>query len=114
VAPEVIELKGIVPESDIWSLGCTIIELLTGEPPYANMLPVSALYRIVEDAMPPLPAGLSMELEEFLGLCFKKEPSDRPTARALLSHAWIEKWIPGTASLEVGLFESCRTLVVIC
>lgn len=34
VAPEVIELKGPSPASDIWSLGCTAIELLTGHPPY--------------------------------------------------------------------------------
>lgn len=34
VAPEVISLDGASPASDIWSLGCTIIELLTGKPPY--------------------------------------------------------------------------------
>ena len=34
VAPEVIELKEPSPASDIWSLACTVIELLTGHPPY--------------------------------------------------------------------------------
>ena len=51
VAPEVISLKGASSASDIWyvgfreiqltssrSLGCTIIELLTGKPPYAHIL----------------------------------------------------------------------------
>ena len=37
MAPEVIELKGASPKSDIWSLGCTVIELLTGQPPYAEI-----------------------------------------------------------------------------
>ena len=37
VAPEVIELKGASPASDIWSLGCTVVELLTGRPPYAEI-----------------------------------------------------------------------------
>ncbi len=37
VAPEVIELKGASTASDIWSLACTVIELLTGRPPYADI-----------------------------------------------------------------------------
>lgn len=37
MAPEVIELKGPSPKSDIWSLGCTVTELLTGRPPYADI-----------------------------------------------------------------------------
>ena len=37
MAPEVIELKGASPKSDIWSLACTVIELLTGRPPYADV-----------------------------------------------------------------------------
>lgn len=37
MAPEVIELKGASTKSDIWSLGCTVIELLTGKPPYADI-----------------------------------------------------------------------------
>lgn len=37
MAPEVIELKGASTKSDIWSLGCTVIELLTGRPPYGDM-----------------------------------------------------------------------------
>ena len=37
VAPEVIELKGASRASDIRSLGCTVIELLTGRPPSAGV-----------------------------------------------------------------------------
>lgn len=37
VAPEVIELKGASRASDIWSLGCTIVELLTSGPPHAEI-----------------------------------------------------------------------------
>ena len=37
MAPEVIELKGASTKSDIWSLGATVIELLTGRPPYAEI-----------------------------------------------------------------------------
>lgn len=37
MAPEVIELKGASYASDIWSLACTVVELLTGRPPYADI-----------------------------------------------------------------------------
>lgn len=37
MAPEVIELKGASTKADIWSLACTVIELLTGRPPYAEI-----------------------------------------------------------------------------
>lgn len=37
MAPEVIELKGASTKSDIWSLACTVIELLTGKPPYGDI-----------------------------------------------------------------------------
>ena len=37
-APEVIELRPVTTKSDIWSLGCTVIELLTGRPPYGDLV----------------------------------------------------------------------------
>lgn len=59
MAPEVIELTGASTSSDIWSLGCTVIELLEGKPPYHSMQPMPALFRIVNDDHPPLPQGAS-------------------------------------------------------
>ena len=59
MAPEVIELSGATTASDIWSLGCTVIELLDGKPPYHKLQPMQALYRIANDDHPPLPEGAS-------------------------------------------------------
>jgi hypothetical protein len=89
MAPEVVELKAVTTASDIWSLGCLGIELLTGQPPYYELQPLSALYNIVQDAHPPLPPGASPGMRDFLLLCFNKDPAARPSARALLQHAWI-------------------------
>lgn len=89
MAPEVIELKGASTAADIWSLGCTIIELLTGKPPYGDMLAMSAMWRIVEDDCPPLPKNISDTLHEFLTHCFQKDPALRPSAAMLCEHAWL-------------------------
>lgn len=89
MAPEVIELTGATTASDIWSLGCTVIELLEGKPPYHNMQPMPALFRIVNDDHPPLPQGASPAVKDFLMQCFQKDPNLRVSARKLLRHPWI-------------------------
>jgi serine/threonine protein kinase len=89
VAPEVIELNGATPASDIWSLGATIIELVDGRPPYSDLVAMSAMFRIVEDEMPPLPEGASEELKAFLKRCFRKNPQERPTAEELFDDPWL-------------------------
>jgi serine/threonine protein kinase len=89
MAPEVIELTGATTASDIWSLGCTVIELLDGKPPYHNLQPMPALFRIVNDDHPPLPQGASPVVLDFLMQCFQKDPNLRVSAKKLLKHPWI-------------------------
>lgn len=89
MAPEVIELSGATTASDIWSLGCTVIELLDGKPPYHKLQPMPALFRIVNDDHPPLPQGASPAVLDFLMQCFQKDPNLRVSARKLLKHPWI-------------------------
>ncbi|KAI9487202.1 MAG: kinase-like domain-containing protein [Benjaminiella poitrasii] len=101
MAPEVIKFAGASAKSDIWSLGCTIVEMLTGKPPYAGMPSFAALYRIVEDEEPPIPKNikLSEEATEFLMACFKKNPEDRPTAYELMKSKWMETYFKSDQSL---------------
>ncbi|KAI6248028.1 Cytokinesis protein sepH [Erysiphe necator] len=89
MAPEIIQLSGATPASDIWSLGCTVIELLEGKPPYYKLAPMPALFAIVNDDHPPLPEGVSPAARDFLIQCFQKDPNLRVSARKLLKHAWI-------------------------
>ncbi|GMJ09851.1 mitogen-activated protein kinase kinase kinase 7, MAP3K EPSILON PROTEIN KINASE [Hibiscus trionum] len=89
MAPEVIEMSGVCAASDIWSVGCTVIELLTCVPPYFDLQPMPALFRIVQDEHPPLPDSLSPDMTDFLRQCFKKDARQRPDAKTLLSHPWI-------------------------
>ncbi|RUS20588.1 hypothetical protein BC937DRAFT_94880 [Endogone sp. FLAS-F59071] len=89
MAPEIIELSGATTASDIWSVGCTIIELLEGRPPYYDLGPMVALFRIVQDEHPPIPQGASPIVKDFLMQCFQKDHNLRVSARKLLRHPWI-------------------------
>ncbi|GEM06563.1 serine/threonine protein kinase SepH [Rhodotorula toruloides] len=89
MAPEVISMQGATAASDIWSLGATICELVSGRPPYADLVAMSAMFRIVEDDCPLFPDSISSELEQFLLRCFRKNPKERPTANGLFDDPWL-------------------------
>jgi len=98
MAPEIIEMSGFTTASAIWSLGCTVLELFTGEPPYFDLRWVNALYRIVQDTEPPIPAGMPALLDDFLRCCFVRDPAVRATAAQLRHHAWLSWSLHSTAS----------------
>ena len=89
MAPEIIQMSGFTTASDIWSVACTVIELVTGAPPYFELPPMSALFRIVHEPHPPMPPGISEALRDFLTLCFRKDVVQRPSARRLRTHHWL-------------------------
>eukprot|EP00457_Paulinella_chromatophora_P000887 gb/GEZN01000888.1/.p1 GENE.gb/GEZN01000888.1/~~gb/GEZN01000888.1/.p1 ORF type:complete len:1118 (-),score=151.66 gb/GEZN01000888.1/:33-3386(-) len=92
MAPEIIEMTGIQGAAcDIWSVGCTLIELLTGKPPYFDLGQMPALFKIVQDDHPPLPDDISPALNDFMLQCFAKNPFNRPTASKLLKHPWLKE-----------------------
>ena len=74
MAPEVIKQTGHGRQADIWSVGCTMIEMLTGKPPWSHCdTQVSALFHIASSKDPPkLPTDISSVLSSFLLLTFAR------------------------------------------
>ncbi|EPE35978.1 Protein kinase-like (PK-like) [Glarea lozoyensis ATCC 20868] len=89
MAPEVIQLTTVTISCDVWSVGATLVELVTGNPPYYRLDPMQAMFAIVEDDHPPLPESVSLACRDFLLQCFQKDPNLRISARKLLKHGWI-------------------------
>ncbi|XP_031271803.1 mitogen-activated protein kinase kinase kinase NPK1-like, partial [Pistacia vera] len=91
MAPEVILQTGHSFSADIWSVGCTVIEMATGQPPWSQQYQeVAALFHIgTTKSHPPIPEHLSLEAKDFLLKCLQKEPDFRPTATDLLQHPFI-------------------------
>ncbi|GAA5861956.1 hypothetical protein JCM8547_001538 [Rhodosporidiobolus lusitaniae] len=101
MAPEIIQLEGPTSASDIWSLAATICELIDGKPPYADLVAMSAMFRIVEDDMPPIPERCSEELKTFLRRCFRKNPKERPSAEELVEDPWVvANWSPDNDNMR--------------
>ena len=92
MAPEVVKGSGALFASDIWSLGCTLVEMSTGKPPFAHLEPLAAIYIIGSRTGPPeLPDALLKDADasDFARRCLLPVPGDRPTARALLAHVFL-------------------------
>jgi serine/threonine protein kinase len=92
MAPEVVRQSASVgAPADIWSLACTVIEMATGQPPWADVeTPIAVLYHIATTKAPPaLPPWLSPDALDFLGRCFTSRPEARPTAAELLQHPFL-------------------------
>ena len=73
------------------SLACTVVEMLTGYPPYYGQAEILVAVLIANGGNPPyvLPDGTSDEAKNFLRRCFQFERKDRPTASELLSDPFI-------------------------
>eukprot|EP00873_Tetraselmis_striata_P025957 jgi/Tetstr1/446221/TSEL_033765.t1 len=92
MAPEVIKGTGYGRRADIWSVGCTVIEMLTGKHPWPELGDShwSAMFQIAKTTTgPPIPDCVSAVARDFLGLCFRVDPAQRPTASELLQHPFV-------------------------
>lgn len=79
---------------DIWSLGCVVLEMHTGEQPWAlkpleDVLELLSSNETVRPPQIPSDTGISLDGINFLQECFHVEPSGRPTAEELLSHSFV-------------------------
>ncbi|XP_038152323.1 mitogen-activated protein kinase kinase kinase 4 isoform X3 [Cyprinodon tularosa] len=94
MAPEVITRakgEGHGRAADIWSLGCVLIEMVTGKRPwheYEHNFQI--MYKVGMGHKPPIPEKLSTEGKDFLGHCLESEPKRRWTASMLLDHPFVK------------------------
>ncbi|GAA5917295.1 hypothetical protein JCM6882_004154 [Rhodosporidiobolus microsporus] len=86
MAPEVVKQTAYTSKADIWSLGCLVVEMLTGAHPWANLTQMQAIFRIGSSIRPTVPDDISSDADDFLEQTFEIEHTDRPSARELLQH----------------------------
>jgi len=105
MSPEFIKGQCKQP-ADIWSLGCTIFELITGLPPWHHTgvrdhLPLMFYITTTSESPLVFPKDEQREFSEdfinFMEKCFERDPMKRPSAKELLKHPWVA----ATASGEI-------------
>lgn len=93
MSPESVTRNEQETPSDIWALGCVVLEMITGKPAwrYGGDADVSSLlFRIgFTDELPEIPEGLSEQGKDFLEKCLVRDPVKRWTADMLLNHPFV-------------------------
>jgi len=98
MAPEVVRQTAVGRQSDLWSVGCCVVEMCTSKPPFASQFSnvAALLFHIARATEPPvLPADLSQASRDFTALCFTRNPAKRPSARRLLRHPFVSSFGKG-------------------
>ena len=80
MSPEILDGENYGWKTDIWSFGCTVLEMLA-------VKPAGLIRRTDMDSL--FPSHISAECRQFVKQCLQKNPKDRPSAKELLSSKFI-------------------------
>eukprot|EP00667_Euglena_gracilis_P002390 EG_transcript_2390 len=99
--------------SDVWSFGCTLIEMATAKDPWHEQQfrePLTAMVFIATrpDALPVTPCRFSDDLgRHFFHSCIARNPAERCSADLLLRHPWLSRGDPDGPSTPTSPLGAC-------
>ncbi|KIV85704.1 hypothetical protein PV11_01365 [Exophiala sideris] len=90
MAPEVVRQSGQSIKSDIWSVGCLIVEMFTGSRPFPSMTTLQTLFAVgSNNEKPSIPENASDDAKKFMNKTFEADHEKRPGADELLKEKFL-------------------------
>lgn len=89
MAPEVLKGKGASPKSDIYALGITFFELLSGKQPFTDNSPVNIAMKQIEEPLPSIHkirSDVSTKIEKIINKACQKNPDNRYQSMKAFKH----------------------------
>ena len=92
MSPETLSGLGYGRASDIWALGCLVLEMALGRNPWGKFDNImQAMYRIVMGGGgPDIPESLGESCKSCVVKCLHRDPKLRPTAVELLDDPFVQ------------------------
>lgn len=90
MAPEQARNQSLDRRCDLFSLGCVIYQMATGEQPFKGDDPIALLVALTVDPVPPLikvRPEVSVPLSDFVDRLLSKSPDDRPRTAEIVADA---------------------------
>lgn len=82
MAPESVSLRVFSSQSDLWSFGICVIEMLTRVDPYPEITPAEVAFRMGQPnspLRPEIPANIPKIFKNIMDQCFQENPGARGT-----------------------------------
>ena len=81
-------------KGDVWAVGCTVIQMLTGQPPWKanniqNIVQLHMLLSTMKEGPPKIDRDIPVIAMDFLNVIFRKNPKERPSPVELLIHPFL-------------------------
>lgn len=89
ISPEIVRRDAYGMASDIWSLGCMLVALLTGRPPFQGDQISETLHLVSKGAYRPLPRSTSRDVRHLVETILQVDPRRRPTTSEILTHPFL-------------------------
>lgn len=89
MAPEVVKQTVYTKKADIWSVGCLVVEMFTGNHPFPKFSQMQAIFKIGTHTSPEIPEWCTAEGKDFLTQTFEVDHERRPCAAELLAEPFV-------------------------